>query len=138
MACEVGRGAYAAPARWLAEGDSTFAIRWYAVADDTESLPFDSAFCSHVYEADYYPERSGPGEVGRITWARNPHIPHPAGVEYHGAPDWFANGVPVAHANDPLPNCFPPVPDVWCLLCENGQELGLEDGSGCVQQEFVL
>ncbi len=119
--------------------------QWYFCPPGAKRVPFMDSFVSQNWDIDPLTLDPRVGEVrGRGAWRRGDPPPRYTGQNTCGTAAQWLNGVPFAQRGlpprdaDGYPTCCvlapPPVVD-FCLLCENGQELFLEDGTGCIEYE---
>jgi hypothetical protein len=98
------RSCYTATVRWQQGGAATARIRWLPAKPGAKIFPYRTAFCSSVWQPDFYPNL-GVGEIDRYrTWS--PNVPSVlAGDHFDGPAEWFLTGVPADHWADPPVNC---------------------------------
>lgn len=117
------------------DSDQLTKVRWYRAAPTAKVFPFPHAFASYVWDKVLgWPEPIELGEVGRIAYAPSGPLLKPPGIEFHGDPSWFVEGIPPGYEHVPSERCLH-VPDAFCLLLENFGELLLEKSPGCIEVE---
>jgi len=137
----------------LVAGDTvtTTMIRWYFCAPDAEPSTFNTLIRSQVWESDLdWVQPIGPFQSD-FDWDDG-HNRGYAGECIQGDTSWYTQGVPQPIPPQPATLCCQrgffgsggagcgtppgPLPDLWCVLTEGGQDVELEDGSGCVELEI--
>jgi hypothetical protein len=110
-------------------------VRWYRCAPTAQVFPYAHATTSNWLEDRVWmPRLEGIGEVEYLGYAPSGTFTPPPGTEFHGQADWFLNGIPAEHWNDPPAHCVQ-LPSTFCLLEENLGDLLIEASPGCIAQE---
>ncbi len=125
--------------------DVTTPGQWYFCPAGAKWVPYLDSFVSQTWDDQKLTPDPVVGEVrGRGAWRRGDPPPRFAGLNTCGSAVAWLNGVTYAERGLPTvdaegyPTCcrlLPPPPADFCLLCEDGMELELEDGSGCIEYE---
>lgn len=137
----------------LVAGESTITtmIRWYFTDPNAQPCTFNSMIRSSVWESELDWEQS----IGPFEWDHDFDDGHNRGYTgrcIQGDTSWYTEGVPQPIPPPPATLCCEPgffgsggagggsppgpLPDLWCVLTEDAQDIELEDGSGCIELEY--
>jgi hypothetical protein len=130
MIVELLHSGYSLPCKPFSDSDDTVTLRWFKARKGAKRFPFITAFGSHVWQGSD-PPTPGPGEVdGPQQWVETLLSPYD-GQHFHGNPQWFRFGLPVAELL--VPPAEPECPTPCLQEDTSGYAIWPEQGQECIE-----